>query len=256
MSKKISVLIADDDIGMTETLSDILSLKGYDVVVANSGFEAIEKARSKTFDVILLDVKMPDINGVDVFRQIKTITPKSSVILMTAYALHDLIEQAKKEGVLAVLSKPIDVEKLVLFLEEFKDESAVLIVDDDRNFCETLKDSLIERGYRVDFAIDAPRAIDMVSQAKYDYVLLDMKLDGANGLDVLVTIKRITSGIVVILMTGYQQEMKDLIEEGLRRTAYSCLYKPFEIDEVLRIFNRIKYEKVTGGSFKWKMEFK
>jgi len=248
MSDKISVLVVDDDIGMTETLSDILGLKGYDVSVANGGLEALERARSKTYDLILLDIKMPDINGVAVFKQMKTITPKSSVILMTAYALHELIEQAKKEGVLAVLSKPIDVEKLILFLEKFKDESAVLIVDDDRNFCETLKDSLIEKGYGVDFEIDAPKAIDMVSQKKYDYVLLDMHLDGVNGLDVLVAIKKITSRIAIILMTGYKREMKDFIEEGLRTIAYSCLYKPFEIDEVLRIFNKIKYEKVAGDS--------
>jgi two-component system response regulator HydG len=248
MSGKINVLIVDDDIGMTETLFDILSLKGYDVAIANSGMEALEKVRSKTYDIILLDIKMPDINGVDVFKQIKTITPNSSVILMTAYALQELIEQAKKEGVLAVLSKPIDVEKLVSFSEKFKDESAVLIVDDDRNFCETLKESLTEKGYAVDFETDAPRAIDMVSQRKYDYVLLDMKLGEANGLDVLFAIKKITSRIEVILMTGYKKEMQDFIEEGLRTTAYGCLYKPFEIDEVLRIFNRIKYEKVGGDS--------
>jgi len=248
MSEKISVLIVDDDIGMTETLSDILSLKGYDVAIANSVMEALEKVRSKTYDVVLLDIKMPDINGVAVFKQIKIITPKASVILMTAYALQELIEQAKKEGVLAVLSKPIDVEKLVLFLEKFKDESAVLIVDDDRNFCETLRDSLVEKGYSVDFETDAPRAIDMVSQRKYDYVLLDMHLDGVNGLDVLVAMKEITSRIEVILMTGYKKEMQDFIEEGLRRTAHSCLYKPFEIDEILGIFNRIKYEKVGGNS--------
>jgi len=248
MSRKISVLIVDDDIGMTETLSDILSLKGYDIAIANSGLEALEKVRSKAYDVVLLDIKMPDINGVDVFKQIKTITPNSSVILMTAYALQELIEQAKKEGVLAVLPKPIDVERLVSFTEKFKDESAVLIIDDDRKFCETIKDSLIEKGCRVDFETDAPRAIDMVSQRKYDYVLLDMHLDGVNGLDVLVAIKDITSKVEVILMTGYQKEMKDFIEEGLRTTAYSCLYKPFEIDEVLRIFNKIKYEKVGGYS--------
>jgi len=155
-----------------------------------------------------------------------------------------LIEQAKREGVIAVLRKPLDIDSVMEFLEKFKEESAVLIIDDNKEFCESLRDCLLARGYKTDFATDALHAIDMVYHTNYDYVFLDMKLDGVNGLDVMTIIKRITPEVIVILMTAYQQEMKDYIREGLRRNAYACLYKPFDMERVLEMLNEVRHKKI------------
>jgi CheY-like chemotaxis protein len=65
MKDKVSVLIVDDDKGMTETFSDILTDLGYHVEVVNNGFKAIEKIKTIAFDVIMMDIKMPGINGVE-----------------------------------------------------------------------------------------------------------------------------------------------------------------------------------------------
>ena len=72
MDNKGNILIVDDDMGICETLSDIMEDKGYRAFMASDGFEAVEKAREVAFDIILMDIRMPGINGVETFRMIKS----------------------------------------------------------------------------------------------------------------------------------------------------------------------------------------
>jgi len=75
MEKKTSILIVDDDKGMTETLSDILEDIDYDVAVSDDGYKAIEMIKKKKFDFALMDIKMPGINGVETFKEVHRISP-------------------------------------------------------------------------------------------------------------------------------------------------------------------------------------
>ena len=120
MKDKASVLIVDDDEGMTETLSDILADLGYSVEVVNDGFKAIENVKTCAFDVILMDIKMPGINGVKTLKEIKNIQPEATVMMMTAYSVEDLIAEALKEGAYGVIYKPIEVAKVVEFIERIQ----------------------------------------------------------------------------------------------------------------------------------------
>jgi len=112
MNAKPTILIVDDDEGILDTMNDILNEKGFEVAIASDGYKAIEMVKVGTFDVILMDIKMPGINGVETFKRIKAIKPLSRIIFMTAYALEDVVNEAKKEGAAAVLYKPLDIEKL------------------------------------------------------------------------------------------------------------------------------------------------
>ncbi|MFQ5795416.1 MAG: response regulator [Candidatus Bipolaricaulia bacterium] len=116
----LNVLVVDDDEAMTETLSDILGGQGYSVAIAHSGEQAISQVSAKAFDCILLDIKMSGMNGVEAFKAIKQVVPKAVVVMMTAYTFHELIEEAKREGVLKVLTKPIDIRWLMTFLQDLK----------------------------------------------------------------------------------------------------------------------------------------
>src|SRR5688572_5685786 len=106
-------LVVDDDRMLARTLAEILELEGWSVTQANSGTEAVNLAARQTFDVVLMDVKMPGMDGVDAFKAMKATHPEIRVILMTAYTGEDRIGEARREGVLRVLSKPVDVNKLV-----------------------------------------------------------------------------------------------------------------------------------------------
>ena len=108
-----SILVVDDDLGTCQTLSDILEAKGYQVDTAADGFQAIEKVKQSSFDVIIIDIIMPGLNGVETYKVIKEVNPKVKAIMITAYAVEDLISQAYKEGAYQVMSKPLEIERLL-----------------------------------------------------------------------------------------------------------------------------------------------
>lgn len=112
------VLVVDDDPGTVETLTDILSAKTYRVTSANSGDAAVEIVRRNGFGAVLMDIVMPGINGVEALKALKPVFPPAKVILMTAYSRHQLVEEARREGALAVLAKPLDIEALLPLLEQ------------------------------------------------------------------------------------------------------------------------------------------
>ncbi|MBN1488151.1 MAG: response regulator, partial [Anaerolineae bacterium] len=76
MDTRLNILVVDDDIMMAKTLHDILKLKGYNVEVAHSGVEALKKVAETSFDCVLSDIKMPEIDGIGLFRAIKVRQPK------------------------------------------------------------------------------------------------------------------------------------------------------------------------------------
>ena len=112
------ILIVDDNKEFCISLADIFEAKGYEVESRNSGQAAIDRVKEKSFDIILMDIKMPAMNGVEAFKHIKKISPRTAVIMITAYALEDLIKEALAEGAFGVLRKPFDVDKVLELIEE------------------------------------------------------------------------------------------------------------------------------------------
>jgi two-component system response regulator HydG len=108
-----NILVVDDLKSIRLTLGGILEDEGYNVVLAENGYQAIEAAKQTPFDLVFMDIKMPGINGVQTFREIKKINPKAAVIMMTASSVEELIKEALDEGAYAVVYKPFDVEKIV-----------------------------------------------------------------------------------------------------------------------------------------------
>ena len=116
----VSVLIVDDNAAMTRSLADILEVKGFVVHAANTGADALQILRDNPVDILLTDVKMPDMNGVTLYRLTRTTHPALTTILMTAYAADDLIQQGLSEGIKAVLTKPLDVDFLLQLFSAIK----------------------------------------------------------------------------------------------------------------------------------------
>ena len=129
----VRVLVVDDDKGMAETLRDILGASGYEVDIAFSGEEALERVRERSPDGILMDIRMPGWNGVEAFRELKRLTPDSFVIFMTAYAASGLVEEARTEGAVEVLAKPLDLTRTLSLIEETAARSPLLLVTPRRS---------------------------------------------------------------------------------------------------------------------------
>lgn len=89
--------------------------------MAKDGLEAIKKVHNKFFDIIFMDIKMPQKNGVEAYKKIKKISPGSLVFIMTAHAVEELIQEALEEGVCGILYKPLEIEKTLTLIEEAVD---------------------------------------------------------------------------------------------------------------------------------------
>ena len=120
--RKTNILVVDDLRSIRTTLGGILEDEGYNVVLAENGYQAIEAARESHFDAIFMDIRMPGINGVQTFREVKKIDPKGTVIMMTAYSVEDLVREAMEEGAYTCLLKPFDVERVTALMEDIARE--------------------------------------------------------------------------------------------------------------------------------------
>jgi two-component system response regulator HydG len=245
MNPKLRILIVDDDRRMTRTLADILSISGYEAVEAHSGLQALERISKAAFDCVLTDVRMPDMNGVELHRQLRQAQPGLPVVLMTAYSADELIRKGLDEGVVGVFDKPLNINHILAFFTSLAKQRTVVIVDNDSDFCRTLADILSLRGFKVKQVLDPHLDIDQMA-ADAQIILLDMKLNSLSGLDVLKEIRKQYQDLPVMLVTGYRQEMADVIQAALQIHAFTCLYKPLEIPELLQTLSQVQLERLRG----------
>jgi two-component system response regulator HydG len=240
LKDKINVLIVDDDADMVETLSDILTSLGIQVEIAYDGCKAIEKAKIKMFDIVLMDIKMPRMNGIESFKKIKKIQPKTTLVLMTAYAAQDLIAEALKEGAYGIWYKPVEIQKIVELVENTPKKGALLlIIDDDLSTCETLVDILQQKGYRLTQVNSGEEAKTKIKEKDFDLVFVDAKMPVMNGLETYLELQKIRPHIKAIMITAYRQEVESIVEEAVKNNLYTCLYKPIDVNNLLKIVQKV-----------------
>lgn len=104
--KNNRIFLVDDDKDMCESLADVLSLEsGYSVTYSTDPFDALEKIKNGDFSLIIIDYKMPKMDGLELLKRIKQVKPEQDIFMLTAFISNELIAQAKKEGANKVLSK-------------------------------------------------------------------------------------------------------------------------------------------------------
>lgn len=118
---KKSILVVDDDIDICSTLVDIFKAEGYDTDAAYNAGAAIEKIQANNFDIILTDIRMESMDGIQLVRKVLQINPKIIIFMMTAYPRDSRISEAYSSGVVKIFEKPFEVENM---LEIFKKEIA------------------------------------------------------------------------------------------------------------------------------------
>src|SRR5947209_5991575 len=167
------VLVVDDEQDTCSNLSDILTDLGYRVDCAYDGRTALELVRQTPYDVALLDLKMPAMDGLTLYREIKKLRAGTVAIVVTAYAGGTTTEEALQAGAWRVLPKPVDFPRLLGLVSEAMGQPLVLVVDDDHDLCANLWDLLRDRGYRVAVAHDEREAEGQLHATTFDVVLID-----------------------------------------------------------------------------------
>lgn len=239
MASGLTILVVDDHPGMSHTLQDILESEGYTARVAHSGTEAITMCQTLHFDLIMMDVRMPDLNGVDTYRRIKTFAPDTRVIMMSAYSVDDLKREALAEGAIAFLQKPLDVQQVLHLIEE-TEQQPILVVMPDATERDTLEASLKQPRYRT-YTVSTPEeALELARQIRFQVIMIDMHLTTMNGLDLYLTLKEITPTSVTIMLAETDPNFIAQAEEAVRRSAYTFLMKPLDIDYLLRLLDQLQ----------------
>lgn len=120
--KKIKILLVDDEVDFLNTISDRLALKGFDVVAASNGRDAVASAEKDLFDVAIVDFQMPEMDGVHVVKLLKERHKYLEIIMLTGHATIDSAVECTKLGAFKYLEKPYDFEKLVNVIKEAYEE--------------------------------------------------------------------------------------------------------------------------------------
>jgi two-component system, NtrC family, response regulator HydG len=247
---KADILIVDDDLSQRRSMGMILERKGYAVTSVGSGGEALDKVRAQPFDMVFMDIKMPVMNGVEAYQAIKGLRPDAAVVMMTAYAVEDLVQQALDSGARGIIYKPLDFERVVAIIEGAKKEKAgalVLIVDDDPATCVSLQQNLERKNFSVGMAHTGDEAVALVKTAAYDVIFIDKNLPTINGAETYLQIRKVNQEAVVVMVTGHRDEMAELVRATLHGAVYATLYKPLNMAEVLPLIEEIQLQKQSRG---------
>lgn len=242
-AKATSILVVDDDVDTCRNLSDILTDLGYHVDVAHDGPGALELVRRRMYDVALLDYKMPGMDGLTLYREIKRLRAGTVAIVVTAYAGGTTAEEALGAGAWQVLPKPVEFPRLLGLVSQAVEQPLVLVVDDDHDLCANLWDLLRERGYRVCLAHDEREAASRLKDTTFKTVLIDMKLPAGDGTSVFRLVRQANPQARTIVITGHRSELDQKVQQMLKEGADTVCYKPFDIPTLLATVNRLTHEE-------------
>jgi len=234
-------LIVDDDKFMVKTLGDILELQGWYVETAYSGAAAVELAATRPFDVVLMDIKMPGMDGVAALQAIKEVRKDLRVILMTAYAAQDRLVEAERAGVLRILSKPVDIGVLLpLLASAVRARRQVLLVDHDAAFLRTLSEVLQVEGFDTVVADNLAHAQQLMAENTPRAVLLHLHLGTVSAREAVTAVHAVSPEMALIVYSGRPdaaEEVHDVIPNGW---IHAYLQKPFAVEEVTGVLNGIR----------------
>lgn len=240
------ILIADDEPNMRLTLSAILRAEGYHVDTAENGLKAVEQCQEKDYDVILMDIRMPGVDGVTAFRQLRSHQQRARMIFMSAYGLDDLKQMALEEGAIAFLDKPLDLDKVIRLIQEAY-EIAILVVAVDETVSTLLGQKLASPRYRITVVDSAQIALDLLAQIQYDIVFIDVHLPVMNGLDFYLALRKVTPTAIAIMIANMEAEAEALAREAVRNTAYTFIHKPINLDYLLNLLDRIHRQQTSAA---------
>ncbi len=236
-----AVLIVDDDKIIREQLRKELKRGYFEVFLAADGKTALETFSQQEIDIMILDVKLPDIDGLEVLAKIKEKKPDCEVIVITGSGTQEIAITSLRRGAIDYIEKPIEMDELSVALgraqeklaerEELSYKNRLLLIDDDKEIVKRLKKVLEKEGYEVIDACGAKDGLNIIENNKIDVVITDIQMEDMDGIEVLQRAKRLYQDIEGIMVTGFKDQ--ELAIRSLRAGAIDYIIKPVNLDELL-----------------------
>lgn len=264
----LKALVVDDDFNTCDSVTKMLTRIGMRSEWTLSGKEAVLRARQAieiedSFSAYIIDWHLPDLNGIEVAREIRKLNNETPIIVLTAYDWADIEEEAREAGVTAFCAKPlfmsdlrhslleslgtgdVSVEKHndMVFDEAFSNKHLLLAEDNELN-SEIAYEILTGFGFRVDVVVNGREAVDKVTDSitdPYDLVLMDIQMPIMNGLEATKAIRDIgdqklsKTPIVAMTANAFDEDRKVASEAGMD----GFITKPIILDEVISVISNI-----------------
>lgn len=245
---KKKILIVDDVKLFQLFLKQSLMSDKYDLLFADTGKQAIELALQENIDLLILDLELPDINGLEVLRKVKmarqemeSIVQLASlpVIMVTAYSTKEVRLEAERLDVAVFLTKPIKRQRMREIVEqtlqgEYSGQSQrklILCVDSEPRVQKFYKRTLTSGLQMVSCVSDALAALEKVEFEKPHLIITEMNLSEMSGLELVQTLKETSQNIPVIVVSSTTS--KESLEKAKELGVYQYLTKPFRLEELI-----------------------
>ena len=263
----LKALVVDDDFNTCDSVTKMLVRVGMRSEWTLSGKEAVLRARQSmelgdAFHAYIIDWRLPDMNGIEVTRQIRSLGDDTPIIILTAYDWSDIEAEARAAGVTAFCAKPMfmsDIRETLMTAigqkqaeqednilpaaySDFRGRSILLVEDNELN-SEIAVEILNEYGFLVDTAENGAEAVEKVKNSKpgnYDLVLMDVQMPVMNGYEATKQIRALDdpalAGITILAMTAnaFDEDRKKAMECGMD----GFLSKPIVIEELISILQK------------------
>lgn len=220
-------LIVDDNAQFAENVAEILCDAGAEVQLAsgqNAASAALAALKQTRFDGVVTDMRMPGLSGADLLGVIRTIDAAVPVILVSAYSQDEQLARARRHGLLAFMSKPASMERLLELLEHARRDATILLVEDDRSLAENMTEILSSRGFTV-CAVSSLAELETVEVQPFA-ALVDLRLPGAADGESLDRVRARFPQVPLIVLTGLSSP-PDIGSAEL-------IHKPFDLRTVLQ----------------------
>lgn len=233
----LQVLVVDDVADNRAIAQAALGRGGHDVQIASSGREALEFLRGNDYDVVLMDLHMPEMDGIETTRRLRAMEkeegrPNVAVIAYTAESSMQVREEAMDAGCAEFVTKPVRPGELLAIVTRIgRPRGRVLVVDDSRDTRRALQLRLQRQGYLASVASDGAVAIEYMERNPADVVLMDVEMPGQGGLATVRAIRERGWTLPVIATTGHTE--RDRHREMLAAGYSDIVTKPFRAKDIL-----------------------
>jgi CheY-like chemotaxis protein len=215
------ILVVDDEKIVRDFLSRFLTLEDMQVRVADGGLQAIAMAKEEKFDIIFVDARMPQMDGLEALKELKKINPGCKYIMMTGYSLDDLLKKTGTEKIDAIIRKPFEINEIATILADvFQQKSpseikSVLFVGHEEPALVFFKKLL--KNYNLVSVGSGQEALEQIGSGGFDAVFLDTSLSDKADTELCAKIREVKPNLEIILIMG------DVVKkEGAVK---GCLYK-------------------------------
>lgn len=219
-------LLLDDNRAFAENLAEILRDAGDAATVVTDGVEALSLAKTTRFDALLTDMKMPGMSGAAAVHHIRRVDPGIAAVVITAYPGENDLESARREGLLAVLPKPVPLQTLMGVLAVARRDGLVALLEDDPAMADNLTEVLRARGFSCATANSVLEA-DRLSMVKPFAALVDLRLPGGPDGEALRRLRARYPDMPSFIITAYPELAQPQETAGI-------FSKPFDTEALLR----------------------